>query len=55
MQTQNTKMGIDFTGQNIYLGIDTHYKTWMVSIYGFYLLNIGVKRKYRETPAFNKI
>ncbi|MEO8712531.1 MAG: hypothetical protein ABI405_10430 [Parafilimonas sp.] len=23
----------DFTGQNIYVGIDTHFKTWMVSIY----------------------
>ncbi len=33
MQTQNTKTVIDFTGQNIYVGIDTHYKTWMVSIY----------------------
>ena len=33
MQTQNTKTAIDFTGQNIYVGIDTHYKTWMVSIY----------------------
>jgi len=25
--------GKDFTGQNIYAGIDTHYKSWMVSIY----------------------
>ena len=34
MQTQNTKKtAIDFTGQNIYVGIDTHYKSWMVSIY----------------------
>lgn len=33
MQTQNTKRSLDFTGQNIYVGIDTHYKTWMVSIY----------------------
>ena len=33
MQTQNTKCSLDFTGQNIYVGIDTHYKTWMVSIY----------------------
>jgi transposase len=33
MQTQNTKQAIDFAGQNIYVGIDTHYKTWMVSIY----------------------
>jgi transposase len=33
MQTQKTREGIDFTGQNIYVGIDTHYKTWMVSIY----------------------
>jgi transposase len=33
MQTQNTKTAIDFTGQNIYVGIDTHYKTWMVSFY----------------------
>jgi len=33
MQTQNTKLVTDFTGQNIYVGIDTHYKTWMVSIY----------------------
>lgn len=33
MQTHNTKQAIDFTGQNIYVGIDTHYKTWMVSIY----------------------
>lgn len=33
MQTQNTKQSPDFTGQNIYVGIDTHYKTWMVSIY----------------------
>jgi transposase len=33
MRTQNPKQVIDFTGQNIYVGIDTHYKTWMVSIY----------------------
>lgn len=33
MQTQNTKQSPDFSGQNIYVGIDTHYKTWMVSIY----------------------
>ena len=33
MQTQNTKTAIDFTGQNIYVGIDTHHKSWMVSIY----------------------
>lgn len=23
----------DFTGQNIYAGIDTHLKSWMVSLY----------------------
>ena len=33
MQTQNKTMTPDFTGQNIYVGIDTHFKTWMVSIY----------------------
>ncbi len=33
MQTQNTKQSADFTGQNIYVGIDVQYKTWMVSIY----------------------
>ncbi len=33
MQTQNKRMSPDFTGQNIYVGIDTHFKTWMVSIY----------------------
>ena len=34
MQTQNTKKtGIDFTGQNIYVGIDNHDKSWMVSTY----------------------
>ncbi len=33
MQTQSTTMAPDFTGQNIYVGIDTHFKTWMVSIY----------------------
>ena len=33
MQTQNTKQSPDFTGQNIYVGIDTHFKSWMVSIY----------------------
>lgn len=33
MQTQNKRMTPDFTGQNIYVGIDTHFKTWMVSIY----------------------
>ena len=33
MQTQNTKQSPDFTGQNIYVGIDTHFKNWMVSIY----------------------
>jgi transposase len=32
MQTHNTKQ-VDFSGQNIYVGIDTHFKTWMVSIY----------------------
>ena len=31
MQTQNTKQVPDFTGHNIYVGIDTHYKTWVVS------------------------
>ena len=29
----NTFKGKDFTGQNIYAGIDTHHKSWMVSIY----------------------
>ena len=33
MQTHNKRMTPDFTGQNIYVGIDTHFKTWMVSIY----------------------
>lgn len=43
MQTQNTKQVTDFTGQNIYVGIYTHYKTWMVSIYsdGFELKTFG--------------
>jgi transposase len=31
MQTQVTK--IDFNGQNIYVGIDTHLKSWKVSLY----------------------
>lgn len=31
MQTQGTK--IDFNGQNIYVGIDTHLKSWKVSLY----------------------
>jgi len=29
----NATKGKDFTGQNIYAGIDTHHKSWMVSIY----------------------
>jgi transposase len=29
----NVIKGKDFTGQNIYAGIDTHHKSWMVSIY----------------------
>jgi len=33
MQTQNKTKVPDFSGQNIYVGIDTHFKTWMVSIY----------------------
>jgi transposase len=33
MQTQQRRVTPDFTGQNIYVGIDTHSKTWMVSIY----------------------
>jgi len=33
MQAQNTKMSLDFTGKNIYVGIDTHHKSWMVRIY----------------------
>ena len=32
MITKSIK-GKDFTGQNIYVGIDTHHKSWMVSIY----------------------
>ena len=31
MQQQGTK--IDFNGQNIYVGIDTHLKSWKVSLY----------------------
>jgi hypothetical protein len=31
MQTQIKDL--DFTGQNIYAGIDTHKKSWKVSIY----------------------
>jgi hypothetical protein len=31
MQTQVTRL--DFTGQNIYTGIDVHKKDWRVSIY----------------------
>jgi hypothetical protein len=30
MQTQSNK--IDFNGQNIYVGIDVHLKSWKVSI-----------------------
>ena len=34
MQTQNTTTGgLDFTGQNIYVGLDTHYKSWVITIY----------------------
>ena len=33
MQTQHTKQTPGFAGQNIYVGIDTHFKSWMVSIY----------------------
>lgn len=33
MQTQSITLARDFTGENIYVGIDTHYKIWMVSIY----------------------
>jgi transposase len=29
----NELKGKDFTGQNIYAGIDTHHKSWMVSVY----------------------
>lgn len=32
MITKSTK-GKNFTGENIYVGIDTHHKSWMVSIY----------------------
>ena len=39
MQTQNIKLSPDFTGQNIYIGIDTHCKTWMVSFHS-YLIKI---------------
>ena len=47
MQTQNTKTAIDFTGQNIYVGIYTHYKTWMVSISGKIIFNLKV---YEQKP-----
>ncbi|MDT0676590.1 hypothetical protein [Autumnicola musiva] len=30
MQTQSTQF--DFTGQNIYVGIDTHLKSWNVTV-----------------------
>ena len=33
MQTQHTKQTPGFAGQNIYVGNDTHYKYWMVSIF----------------------
>jgi transposase len=32
MFTKSLKV-TDFTGQNIYVGLDVHYKSWMVSIY----------------------
>lgn len=45
MQTQNTKQSPDFTKQNIYVGIDTHYKTWMVSVsrIAFYVFRVCCK------------
>ncbi len=33
MQTQIKVKELDFTGQNIYAGIDVHKKSWQVSIY----------------------
>ena len=35
MQPQNAKM--DYTGQNIYAGINVHKKSWKVSIYSDHL------------------
>ena len=32
MQSQNTEK-LDFTGHNIYVGLDVHKKNWGVSIY----------------------
>ncbi|MCF6404129.1 hypothetical protein L3C95_14640 [Chitinophaga filiformis] len=32
MFTKSLKV-TDFTGRNLYVGLDVHYKSWMVSIY----------------------
>ncbi len=47
MQTQRKEL--NFEGQNIFVGIDVHLKSWNVSIYTEDLLS------YKKLPAFFRI
>lgn len=43
--------GINFEGQNIYIGIDVHLKTWSVTI----LTQSGYKRKYSQKSSAQEL
>ena len=44
MRTQGSKL--DFKGQNIYVGIDVHLKSWSVEV----LSQSSVLKKFRQDP-----
>ena len=43
--------GINFKGQNIYIGIDVHLKTWSVTI----ITQSGYKRKHSQNPSAKEL
>ncbi len=45
MKTKSTK--IDFTGQNVYVGIDIHLKSWKVTI----MVNDRIHKTYSQDPS----
>jgi hypothetical protein len=45
MKTESTK--IDFSGQNVYTGIDVHLKSWKVTI----MVNDREHKTYSQDPS----
>jgi len=50
MQTQRKEL--NYEGQNIFVGLDVHLKSWNTSIYFFYILLCEVTSIHLCQPSF---